>query len=173
MKLARARLILTVILFLGWLGYLSYLVAERPPKRSGDEEFVVLSRPQFLVSELDVVAEIKKGSDEVIVKSVLFPDTDAARQLQGKTIRVTNLAFCHPPDDHKRHWDSLKAEQKKNLLDVSQDGEYLLALHDPDGEGKEYRVAATPDSPSFMRGTPRAYPATSEVLAQYRQIKKK
>jgi hypothetical protein len=165
MKAARVRLALTLAVFLAWLGYLGYLVAERPAKRlasdSEDGEFVILSRPQLLVSDIDVIAQARKGSDTVTVSQVLFPATDAARELQGKEIKITNLADCRPPGD-----------RKGALPDLSADGEYLLPLQDPGPDGKEYRVAVTPLSPGFHRSTPRIYPATKDVLAQYRQIRK-
>ena len=97
MKAAWVRLVLVSALFIGWLGYLGYLVAERP-----DGGTVVLSRPQFQVSDLDVVANVKKGSDVVTVTEVLYPHAEAARQLAAKEIKVTNLADCRPPGDRDK-----------------------------------------------------------------------
>jgi hypothetical protein len=156
MKAARVRLALISALFLGWLGYLGYLVAERP-----DGGTVVLSRPQFLVSDLDVVALVKKDSDLVTVTRVLYPDREAARQLVGKELKVTNLADCRPPGD-----------REKLHPDLTADGAYVLALQEVEPDGKDYRVTVTPRSPGFRTGTPRIYPATKEVLAQYWKIPK-
>jgi hypothetical protein len=153
--LAKARFVLALALFLAWLGYLGYLVAQRP------RGAVVLSRPQFLVSELDVVANVKAGSDVVEVVEVLSADTEAAKKLKGSEITVTNLAKCGPPDD-------LKGERP----DLKGDGEYLLALHEVNPDKKEYAVVPTPPSPGFKRGTPRVYPYTKEVAAQYKQVPK-
>jgi hypothetical protein len=157
MKAAYGRFVVCLALFVGWLGYLGYLVAERP-----DGGRLVLSRPQFLVSDIDVVATVKKGSATVTVKDVLYPkDASTRERLKGKEIQVTNLEDCRPP-----------AARPGVTQDVRGDGEYLLPLQDPGPEGKEYRVAVTPPSPGFRHGTPRIYPATSEVIAQYRQIAK-
>jgi hypothetical protein len=157
MKAAYVRLALAVMAFLGWLGYLGYLVAERPGPGAN-----VLSRPQILVSDIDVVAVVKQGSDVVRVKEVLYSGSDEARALAGKEIKVTNLADCHPP-----------GERGNATPDLTADGEYLLPLQEPGPDGKEYRVAPTPPSPGFARGTPRIYPATHEILAQYAHIAKK
>jgi hypothetical protein len=157
MNAAYGRFLLCLALFLGWLGYLGYLVAER--SRGGD---IVLSRPQFLVSDLDVVAAVTKGSDTVTVVDVLHPDDSAARHLKGKQIQVTNLDDCRPPGDPMR----------PPPPDLQADGNYLLPLQDLGPDGKEYRVVATPPSPGFRYGTPRIYPATPQVLAQYKQIRK-
>jgi hypothetical protein len=158
MKAAYGRLVVCLALFVGWLGYLGYLVAERP-----EGGMLVLSRPQFLVSDLDVVATVKKGSDSVTVKEVLYPNDRSTRErLEGKEIQVTNLEDCRPP-----------VARLAVAHDVRGDGEYLLPLQDPGPEGKQYRVAITPPSPGFRHGTPRIYPATSEVIGQYRQIPKR
>ena len=66
MKAAYGRFVLCQALFVGWLGYLGYLVAERP-----DGGMRVLSRPQILVSDIDVIASVKKGTDTVTIKDVL------------------------------------------------------------------------------------------------------
>jgi hypothetical protein len=153
--LAKARFVLALVLFLAWLGYLGYLVAERPRGAA------VLSRPQFLVSELDVVADVKAGSDVVRVVKVLSADAEAANKLEGTEITVTNLGQCGPPADLKGEHPDLKG-----------DGEYLLALHEVNPEKKEYAVVPTPPSPGFPRGTPRVYPYTKEVAAQYKQVPK-
>jgi hypothetical protein len=160
MKAAWIRLALVSALFIGWLGYLGYLVAERP-----DGGTMVLSRPQFQVSDLDVVANVTKGSNLVTVVQVLYPNTESEHQLVGKELRVTNLADCRPPGD-----------REKVKPDLTADGEYLLALQEEEPDGKEpkkYRVTATPPSPGFRAGTPRIYAATRSVLAQYRDIPKR
>jgi hypothetical protein len=165
MKAARVRLALALAVFLGWLGYLGYLVADRPAKRPGngaeEGEFVVLSRPQFLASDIDVIAKARKGSEVVTVTEVLFPGTDEARAFQGKEIRITNLAECHPPGDRKGAFP-----------DLSADGDYLIPLQDPGPDRNEYSVAKIPLSPGFLLATPRIYPATKDVVAQYGQIRK-
>ncbi len=158
MKAAYARLAIVLALFVGWLGYLGYLVyAER-----GDA-YVVLSRPQFAVSDVDVIADVNAGSDVVTVDEVLFPKSNDGQKLVGKQIRVTNLEECrpaHPPPGAAPR------------PDLNGNGKYLLPLQEPVNDDKDFRVCPTPPSPGFEVGTPRIYPATEEVMGQYRQIVK-
>src|SRR6516165_7848366 len=90
MRPAVARLALCIVLFLGWLGYLAYLVLLGKP--------VVLSRPQILVSQFDVIATISEDK-KVTVKEVLYPKAQDAkgRPKEGIEITVTNIDECKPP----------------------------------------------------------------------------
>ncbi len=161
MKAACVRLALVLALFVGWLGYEGYLV--RAQKAAGG---VVLSRPQLLVADLVVIGDVKRGSDEVTVREILSPTGPEEQRLAGKPIRVTNLEDCRPPPDGKANTGP----------DLKGDGDYLLPLQDLDPDAKagakRYRVAVIPPSPGFSKGTPRIYPATPEVRAQYRQLEK-
>lgn len=141
MRLARLRLVVAVCLFGGWLSYLAYLAATtRNP--------VVLSRPQFLVSSFDVVAQVDRPDGQppsVTVRQVLWPAGDKARALEGLTVKVTNLADA-------TGWDK--------------PGAYILALQ---SEKDTFRVAPTPVSPGFhpLRGaSPPIYPLTGDTLHQ-------
>jgi hypothetical protein len=177
MKLAAERLILTAVLFLGWLGYLTYLVVCRPHTPVGllgafEGRPLTLSRPQFLVSTLDVVAEVsgKKG-EKVVVKEVLFPKSNAPVK-PGQEIHVENLADCRPLSDPL-------AKDANPPPDYSSPGEYLLPLQQLDpNDSHRYGVVPTPPSPGFPTsqgvrdGLPRLYPATKEMLAEYREIAK-
>ena len=84
MKPAALRLAVTAVLFVGWVGYLAYLVV----KTSNP---VVLSRPQFLVSEMDVIAT-HTGADTFVINDVLYPKNQDAEK--DKTIVVRNLGQC-------------------------------------------------------------------------------
>jgi hypothetical protein len=152
MKPAAARLMVCVILFAAWMGWLAYLAATAAQP-------IVLSRPQFLVSTLDVIAEvdqIEPGS-EITVREVHWPDADRAK-LQDKRIKVVNLADC-------TGWNG--------------PGLYILPLM---RSGKEaYQVAPQPPSPGFSgeRGAqrdlekgPRIYPASPEARRQLNAIPK-
>ena len=98
MRAQVARLALTATLFLGWLGYLSYQVATRPVIATTGQP-LVLSRPQLLASELDVIAEVedtRSGPDtkekyEATVVEVLYPP-EGAPVKKGDRIQVTNIA---------------------------------------------------------------------------------
>ena len=134
----------TVVLFLSWIGWLAYLAFTTTKP-------IVLSRPQFLVSDLDVIAEVDGLDEPVTVKEISWPQTDAPKKLINTQIKVENLRDCQ---DHG--W--------------SGPGLYILPLV---MEGMTYRAAAIPPSPGLSRGAkPRIYRATPETRAQLRQIRK-
>jgi hypothetical protein len=150
---ARLRLALAAMLFAAWIGWLAYLVVSMksslPP---GATRPVVLFRPQFLVSSLDVIAEVNEiNSDpaEVTVREVYWPK-EKEEELVGKKIKVSGLRECRD--------DWVGAE------------EYILALA-PGGE-KGYQVVAVPRSPGFPSGRPRIYPATPQTRRQLQEIRK-
>jgi hypothetical protein len=161
----RIRLMIVSVLFIGWLGYLGYLVATRPQTEEGRP--LVLSRPQILTSDVDVIAELPAppGRDmvKVTVLQVLYPEDC---QLQpGDTILVSTLEQCAP----------LRRSAKDHPpADWSGEGPYLLPLKRLPGKENRYEVAPIPPSPGFEPGVfvYRIYPATQEVLAQYRRIDK-
>jgi len=145
---AKLRLLLAAALFLGWIGYLGYLAATatRP---------VVLSRPQFLLSTFDVIAEVKdrdgKPDPIVEVREVRWP---AGSKLDG-TITVTNL-----PES----------------VGWTGPGRYILALFKV---GKHFEVVAIPRSPGYrpsehrpeIRPEPvRIYPESPATLGQLEAI---
>jgi len=148
MSVAKMRLALAVLLFAAWLGWLSYLVLTTTWTRP-----VVLSRPQFLESKVDVIAQVDRidgNEPEVTIREVLWPE-DQAKKPTGKKIQVVNLAEAR--DD----WTG--------------PGEYILPLV-PLGE-KKYEVAPIPRSPGFAGGgRPRIYPRTEETRKQYEAIHK-
>lgn len=87
------RLTLCVALFGLWMGYLAYLVTTRPQTPQGTP--LVVSGPQILASELDVVARVEtvdatKDETEVTVGRVL----SGSGVKEGDKIVVTGLARC-------------------------------------------------------------------------------
>src|SRR5208282_4262454 len=66
MRPAVVRLVVAAVLFAGWIGFLAYLAvtSSRP---------VVLSRPQFLVSTYDVIADVGETPGPVTVREVVWP----------------------------------------------------------------------------------------------------
>jgi len=143
--------ILAAGLFLAWIGWLAYLAitAARP---------VVLSRPQFLVSDLDVIAQVEEtktgANDEATVKEVYWPLQDRP-VMRDQKIVVTNLGAC-------TGWQG--------------PGRYILALHHGT-EGNE--VVAPGKSPGFPPASPefgqtvarpRIYPVTIETIRQLEAI---
>ncbi len=140
-------LVLFAGLFVAWIGWLAYLAitATRP---------IVLSRPQFLVSKLDVIAEVHanngKPAPEVVVREVHWSAKDIEK-LEGKIIKVVNLSQCEG---------------------YTGPGLYILPL--VNDKGDEYLVARIPLSPGFnpFTSNPRIYPKTPETLRQLNSIHK-
>ncbi|MGH7169736.1 MAG: hypothetical protein ACRELG_05605 [Gemmataceae bacterium] len=177
MKAKAARLILTVALFLGWLGYLGYLVVCRPHTPGGlrgafEGRPLTLSRPQLLVSTLDVIATVSGDKGEkVVVKEVLFPKKDPPVKPE-ETIHVEHIDLCHPLPDPL-------AKDANPPPDYTGPGDYLLPLQAiGNNEDRRFQVVPTPPSPGFYSapnvgvGPPRIYPATPEMRAEYQKIAK-
>lgn len=137
-------------LFLSWLSWLGYLaITTHNP--------VVLSRPQFLISALDIVIQLDRipdGPHQVTVKRVLWAMSPEDRNLEARSITITNL-------DRASGW--------------TDPGEYLLPLI-PDGPAGRYQVPTTPRSPGFEPdprtevGKPRIYPAAEKTLRQHQTL---
>jgi hypothetical protein len=160
MKAPVVRLALTAGLFVGWIGYLAYQVATRPQMPDGRP--LVVSRPQVLSSDLDVVADVPsaEGTVTLTVHEVLYQKGSAVKE--GDEIKVHDIDRC-------------KARQRRGEPeapgpDWTGPGPYLLPLL-RQGNG-EYKVAPVPESPGYSLGPPRLYPATPATRAQYQQIAK-
>jgi hypothetical protein len=149
MKLAKLRLAVAVGLFCVWLGWLAYLACTKVQAQP-----VVLSRPQFLVSSLDVIAEVDAidgKESKVRILDVHWPRDQSAQELKDHEITVVNLTEC------RSDWPG--------------PGRYILPLVQvgPDA----YQVAPTPRSPGFARaGQPRIYPDNPQTEEQLKTIPK-
>jgi hypothetical protein len=180
------RLLLTIALFVGWLVYLGFLVLCRPHTPDGLRgafvgQSLTVSRPQVLVSMLDVVARVddEKG-ESVVVEEVLYPKDNPPVKV-GDKINVHNINKCQPLPDPMEI-------TKTPPLDWTGPGSYLLPLQIEEKNGeRHFKVVPTPLSPGYPPrlqtppadypkpgdpGPPRIYPATSEMLAEYRTIPK-
>ncbi|HZZ81982.1 MAG TPA: hypothetical protein VFE62_26015 [Gemmataceae bacterium] len=89
MTSAKARVMTFGALFLIWLGYLFYLVLHTTDP--------VIARPQFLIAQAVVVADITGTADapkaDIVVRQVLWV-SDPALKLGGKTLLVPDLLGC-------------------------------------------------------------------------------
>src|SRR3954469_12128903 len=141
------RLVVAALLFVGWVGYLAYLVATRPTLADGGSPGalghftprrpLVLSRSQLLVSDLDVVARVEDPRQPVRVEEVLYPP-GAEVVHAGESLRVSNLGECRPLPLPRR------PEDPPPPPDWAGPGSYLLPLRrSPDAEGS-YQVTPTP-----------------------------
>ena len=90
MTFPKARLVVSLCLFLSWLGFLGYLVAER--------RTIVLSGPQFLIAQAVIVAEVRDdhGQPDPIatVKQVEWSVDEAHRPPVGKSLHLHELPDC-------------------------------------------------------------------------------
>ena len=176
MRPAVGRLVVTIVLFAGWLGYLGYLVVCRPHTPSGlvgafNGRSLALSRPQLLVSTLDVIARVEDDKGEnVVVEEVLYPKENAPVKV-GDKIRVANIDKCRPSSD--------PITKEQGPLDFTGPDRYLLPLQSTaKNDDKQFEVTPTPPSPGYPPqraggvGPPRLYPATREMLAEYARIAK-
>lgn len=150
---ARLRLLVGAVAFLAWIGFLAYLVAtaSRP---------IVLSRPQLLVSNLDVIAQVGQqpggGPDPAVkVVEVYWPKAEGEK-LQDQTVKIENLADVGAAQG----WQG--------------PGLYILPLTQTGrDEDRRWRVTPTPPAPGLhSSGQPRIYLATSQSRQQLETIQK-
>jgi hypothetical protein len=150
MKRSRGFLILTSFLFVVWLGYLGFLAVSHGHWKE-DLTDRVISRPQFLLSQLDVIGTLDSLDDKQIKVSRIVNNVTGKELATPLKIGVRNLKDCEG-------WQG--------------PGDYVLALIPPDGAGKAYRVAELPRSPGSRSQTPRIYKLTPEVEAQLKVVPK-
>lgn len=137
MVFPRMRAAVFGILFVFWLGFLTYL-ASRTVGRT------IVSRPQVARSNLVVVAKLTnedgRAESRVEVERVLFADDPILRQLAGLTIDIDDLVFISPRDG----WTG--------------SGSYVLPLTATGGN--TFAITALPISPGYY---PSTYDVTLEV----------
>jgi hypothetical protein len=146
------RLVLAAVLFAAWMGYLGYLVYTLPKPVSNMP--VVLSRPQFLVSDLDVIGDIDLKEGTVAVRKVLYSRGGNLPDF-GTPIKVINLADVTPG-----------LTGKSNLKNC------LLPLQVHLQDNVTCRITPIPKSPGFERSEVHIYPANPETLAEYDSLQK-
>jgi hypothetical protein len=151
MKRRRWLLALAAGLFAAWIAYLAFLAltASRP---------IVLSRPQFLVADLWVVADVDDPAKPVKVVEVAYAKSEAPEK--GAAIDVRNLAECRVVrGPEEKQWTKPGA------------GRFLLPLS---RQGTAYYVTAVPRSPGYPPGqvAPQwlIYPDTPETRAELGQL---
>jgi hypothetical protein len=149
MKRCRVLLVLTTVLFLAWIGWLTFLAATTT-------EPLVLARPQFLLADLYVVADVvanpasEEPDDIVTVEQVIWSANQA--DAQHKKILVKNLTRM----DAHHGWQG--------------PGQYILPLSRTK-ESDVFQVTALPRTPGFSGGLGRIYHVTPQTLEQLQQLK--
>src|ERR1700730_2201350 len=93
MNRSRLFLLITSVPFLVWMGYLGFLAVSHGHWKEDLTERV-LSRPQFLLSQLDVIGHLDSVDDKQI-KVTRIVNNLTGRDLDPSTeIRVRNLKEC-------------------------------------------------------------------------------
>jgi hypothetical protein len=115
-------LALAAALLAGWIGYLAYLALTTSHP-------TVLSRPQFLVADLWVIARVDSPDKPVMVVEVVYtrPGLEGEKVAPGTPLDVVNLPSC------KEGWKG--------------EGRYILPLTWRKGIG--YLVTDVPRSPGY------------------------
>jgi len=148
----RARFFVAAILFVAWIGFLAFLAIQT-------REPVVLSRPQFLVSDAVVLATINENDghpDPAVAdfKVVWSKDGSGAKDLGPLIIPALSES------DAENGWRG--------------PGDYLLPLRKRQfGKEMIYELTQLPLIPGFRPkpgSNARIYKATSDALAQWHVI---
>jgi hypothetical protein len=162
MKRSPVLLVVTAVLFLAWIGWLAYLVVitrHPAPEPKPIWDLYVLARPQFLVAELYVIAEVSanpaggQADDVVTIKKVLWSANQA--DIKRAKILVKNLDAV----DAQHGWQG--------------PGEYILALTRAGRrETDVFLVTSLPRTPGFAGDAlGRIYVATPPTLRQLEKLK--
>jgi hypothetical protein len=142
-------LILTGALFLAWIGYLAYQAFTLPRPN------IVLSRPQFLVADLWIIAHIDKTDEPVTVLECVYAADGVEKPADGDKLTVTNLADC------KKLIRTSKNEIEPHD-EFTGPGDYILPL----STKTSYRVTSVPHVPGLAVYGPHIYPLTPETRAR-------
>lgn len=122
----KLRLGVAAALFIAWLGWLLYLAMVT-------RHAIVLSRPQFLVSPLWVIASVEekdgRPAPEVVVREVAWSQKPS--DLVGSKITIADVS------------------SHTTALGWAGPGEYILPLSEAQDGKKAYRITPLPASPGF------------------------
>jgi len=125
---AKVRLAVAACLFLGWIGWLAYLVFKT-------HNPVILARPQFLVADLWVRGHLDGDGDrpetKLVIREVFWSRDMKDQELVNKPITVPDLALVGKD------------------LGWSGPGDYWLPLQKNKGKNPGYRLTPLPPSPGF------------------------
>jgi len=141
------RLLFATTMFLGWIGYLAFLVSNTT--RGTDGKPIRLSIPQFLVSEIDLEAT-ETAPGKISVEKVLWVSREDTKPAVGSLLNVPQLDQARGYSQNVKKW--------------------LIPLRTRDN-GKTFEVVPVPPSPGFSGDKGRIYPALPGVLAQYESLR--
>lgn len=143
----RLRLAVAAFLFLGWIGYLVFLVVRT-------REPVILSRPQLLHSDLVVLAEIKeingKPQAEVTVRDTLWSGQPSRNPKAQETLWLPELADCGKDEGWRGPGEYLLFLRWEGMPVKGQPAKDKFAKDKPAGDNPgAYRLTSLPRSPNF------------------------
>jgi hypothetical protein len=165
MKRSGWRLAVSAVLFVGWISYLAYLAATTT-------EPMVLSRPQFLVADLYVIADVGTTrfwptypelaavpAGGPAAAALLDAKAPAKDNTPGEVVTVREVVWAARDTDLKleriyvknlpRSGVKKQPKEAPSSLVWPGHGEYILALsHTHDGPGV-FRVTLEPRTPGF------------------------
>jgi hypothetical protein len=142
MSLARLRLVVAAVVFVGWMSWLGYAVTQRGT-------VPLVSRAQVAGATQLVVATVEKGPDGLPLATATVTEVLRGNVAPG-AIEVLNLPSARPP----------------GVESFPETGTYLLPLT---GDAKPFRVAGLPRSPGYENASserPAIYPWTDDVRKQ-------
>jgi hypothetical protein len=143
MTFPRARLVVSACLFVGWLGFLLYLVVQ-------NQHMIVLSRPQFLVAPNCVVAEVAGSEDHPAPKVTI--DRVVWGEVADKQVEVPALAKLGAKEGYRGP------------------GRYILPLAAGQVEGRT--VCQLVPVPAYPTAELRIYAVTRETESQLVEIER-
>ncbi|MSQ95718.1 MAG: hypothetical protein EXR98_14325 [Gemmataceae bacterium] len=95
MTFPKARLAVAACLFVAWLGFLLFLVI--------DARKIVLSKPQFLIAQMIVVAEVRDQGGivdpEVAIEQVLWSSDPALKSMNA--LKLPDLSALAEPNGYQ------------------------------------------------------------------------
>jgi hypothetical protein len=175
MKPASLRLIVAASLFGGWILYLAYLAVTagtQPITRKGP---IVLSRPQFLISNYVVVAQVDESDDATDPSQVSTIELDSPKEMDGQkqTIRVrVTVEQVMWPEQKDGQQRAIRVTSPSACQGWTGPGRYILPLIKTAGDENTYELAPVPRSPGVEQRFPRIYPATQQTQKQLEEVLK-
>ena len=132
MLFPKARMIVSLCLFLGWIGFLFYLVLESPQ--------TIVPWRQFETAHFYVVADIRENQGkldpQVTIEEILWPPPPAD-QFLPKTVQLPELAaYDEQP--------AAELARYKKQLGFQGAGKYILPLMIVAHRGKKFKIAPIP-----------------------------
>lgn len=160
----RIRLAVAAALFVGWLGWLAYLALTA-------SDPIILSRPQFLVADAWVVADLQGDAGHplphVNITEIVWSETGAKQLAQGQELTVLGLDRAGP----QQNWHGA-GSYILPLSHVGKDRFALTPIPDSPGYPPPRRADDPPLSPEEkISQRLRIYPATSSTLKQVKALR--